>query len=96
MCRKYKTHRSETGTQRSATGTKRSETGTKRSETGTQRSETDTQKRETGPDSAAKTVTCLDRARIQGGQSWKDVCNGKTSQVSSWKKTAHLGKGKHG
>lgn len=73
-----------------------SETGTKRSETRTQRSETGTYKCKTGPDSANKTVTWLDRARSKGGQSWKDVCNSKKSQVSSWKRTAYLGKGKHG
>ena len=72
------------------------ETRTQRSETRTQRSETGTYKCKTGPDSANKTVTWLDRARSKGGQSWKDVCNSKKSQVSSWKRTAYLGKGKHG
>ena len=72
------------------------ETGTQRSETGTQRSETGTYKCKTGQDSANKTVTWLDRARSKGGQSWKDVCNSKKSQVSSWKRTAYLGKSKHG
>ncbi len=65
-----------------------------RSESGICKSDAELRKSETGLD-RAKTATWLDSARIKGGQSWKDDCNRKKSQVI-WKRTAYLGKTKHG